>query len=104
MMYQPYQPYEWPLQSALTRGIYDEAWFETVFMALDRLHDAVSAGCPGAVSRVAPEDMVGWLEDIIYTAQEAIVEIRAQAPASQRDRSWVAQLESEDKDGRLELK
>ncbi len=57
---------------------FDELWFETVFTALDRLHDALSAGCGTAVSPVAPDDMVGWLEDIIYTAQESIVEIRAQ--------------------------
>jgi hypothetical protein len=104
MMHQQFQPHEWPLRSALIRGVYDEAWFETVFMALDRLHDALSAGCLGTVSCVAPEDMVGWLEDIIYTAQEAIVEIRAQSPGSKRDGSWVAQLESEDRDGRFELK
>ncbi|HVO71322.1 MAG TPA: hypothetical protein VMT24_14830 [Aggregatilineaceae bacterium] len=104
MMHQQFQPHEWPLRSALTRGAYDEAWFETMFMALDRLHDALSASCLGTVSCVAPDGMVGWLEDIIYTAQEAIVEIRAQSPGSKRDGSWVAQLESEDRDGRFELK
>lgn len=60
--------------------LYDEAWFEIVFAALDRLHDAVSAQRPAKVSPVAPGDMVGWLEDIIYTAQEAIVEIRDNIP------------------------
>ena len=57
---------------------FDALWFETVFTALDRLHDALSTGCGTAVSPLAPDDMVGWLEDIIYTAQESIVEIRAQ--------------------------
>jgi len=104
MMHQQFQPNEWPLRSALNGGMYDEAWFETVFVALDRLHDALSAGYLGTVSRVAPEDMVGWLEDIIYTAQEAIVEIRAQSPGSLCDGSWVVQLESEEKDGRFKLK
>lgn len=59
---------------------YDEAWFETIFVALDRLHDAASQECLTSVSPVAPADMVGWLEDIIYTAQEAIVEIRDNEP------------------------
>jgi hypothetical protein len=60
------------------RAPYDAAWFEMVFMALDRLHDDVSAGTPGDVSPLGPAAMVGWLEEIIYTAQEAITEIRAQ--------------------------
>jgi hypothetical protein len=58
---------------------YDAAWFETMFLALDRLHDAVSAGRPDSVSPIAPVEMVGWLEEIIYTAQEAITEIRAKS-------------------------
>jgi hypothetical protein len=57
---------------------FDVLWFEAVFAAFDRLHDALSAGCETAVLPVAPDDMVGWLEDIIYTAQESIVEIRTQ--------------------------
>jgi hypothetical protein len=64
----------------LVRASFDEAWFEMLFLALDRLHDAVSEPRTGNVSAVAPDDMVGWLEDIIYTAQEAIVEIREHAP------------------------
>ncbi len=59
---------------------YDEAWFETVFLALDKLHDAVSERSACKVFPVAPAHMVGWLEDIIYTAQEAIVELRQHTP------------------------
>jgi hypothetical protein len=64
----------------LARTSYDEAWFETLFLALDKLHDVVSEQRVSQVSPVAPTDMVGWLEDIIYTAQEAIVEIRTNLP------------------------
>jgi hypothetical protein len=67
-------------QTQLARASFDEAWFETVFRALDGLHDAVSDQRANTVSPVAPAEMVGWLEDIIYTAQEAIVEIRATMP------------------------
>jgi hypothetical protein len=56
---------------------YDAAWFEMVFLALDRLHDDVSTGRLDNVSPLGPAEMVGWLEEIIYTAQEAITEIRA---------------------------
>ena len=58
---------------------YDAAWFEMVFLALDRFHDDVSAGRLGNVSPLGPAEMVAWLEEIIYTAQEAISEIRAKS-------------------------
>jgi hypothetical protein len=61
------------------RTPYDAAWFEMVFLALDCLHDDVSAVRPGSVSPLGPAEMVGWLEEIIYTAQEAITEIRAKS-------------------------
>jgi len=61
---------------------YDDEWFEAVFTALDHLHDAVSVSLPGALSPVAPADMVGWLQDIVYTAQEAIAEIQARTPGA----------------------
>jgi len=77
---------------------FDEVWFEQVFTALDRLHDAASAGCSTSSLPVTPELMVGWLEDIIYTAQETIREIRANVPVHiLRDPS--RQGESEEKHG-----
>lgn len=59
---------------------YGEAWFEAMFLALDELHDAVSDRRPGSVLLVNPAEMMGWLQDIIYTAQEALVEIRTKVP------------------------
>ena len=53
------------------RAPYDAAWFEMVFMALDRLHDDVSAGTPDNVSPLGPVAMVGWLEEIIYTDRKS---------------------------------
>ena len=70
------QPHVQPID-LLSRAPYDAAWFEMVFLALDCLHDDVSAARPGSVSPLGPAEMVGWLEEIIYTAQEAITEIRA---------------------------
>jgi hypothetical protein len=57
--------------------LYDEVWFENVFQALDQLHDDMSLGCLQTVSPLAAAEMVGWLEDIIYTARETISEIQA---------------------------
>lgn len=59
---------------------YDARWFEAVFTAIDRLHDALCDESLGHVSPLGPEQMVGWLEDIVYTAREAISEIRAKQP------------------------
>ncbi len=56
---------------------YDAAWFETVFNALDSLHDAVCANELEDNSPMAPAEMVGWLDDVIYTAQEIISELKA---------------------------
>lgn len=61
----------------LLRTPYDEAWFEMVFAALDRLHDAVCANDREDNSPTAPAEMVGWLEEIIYTAQETIAELKS---------------------------
>ncbi len=60
--------------------LFDAVWFETLFAAIDRLHDEACAKNSRAASRMAPADMIGWLEDIIYTAQEAIAELRDKHP------------------------
>ncbi|NLX11857.1 MAG: hypothetical protein GXY36_19595 [Chloroflexi bacterium] len=67
-LFQPYQQ----IQAG-----YDAQWFEALFEAVDRLHDAASHGRLTCASPLEPEDMVGWLQDIIYTAQETISEIQA---------------------------
>ncbi len=84
-MYQQSHPQDHVLRDAMMvwpedGSAYTAAWFETVFTALDRLHDALCSSAPDTVSRLNPEDMAGWLEDIVYTAQEAILEIRARYP------------------------
>lgn len=66
--------------SGTRSDVYDVVWFETLFAAIDRLHDEVSAKDSGPVSRMAPADMIGWLEDIIFTAQETIAELREKHP------------------------
>jgi hypothetical protein len=81
MMQQKLHPQTRQVRATLTHEVsYNDAWFELMFVALDRLHDAVSQQPTDGILPVAPADMVGWLEDIIYTAQEAIVEIRDNTP------------------------
>ena len=78
MMYKQFLPLALPVGPSDKQ--FDDEWFEAMFVALDRLHDAVSTCQPDAVSPIAPMEIVGWLQDIIYTAQEAIVEIQAKTP------------------------
>lgn len=60
--------------------VYDAVWFEALFLAMDRLHDDCSTGLVADLSPMTPQALVGWLEDIIYTAQEAVREIKAEKP------------------------
>jgi hypothetical protein len=73
MMMQPHTPHNAPL-------VMDRAWFESVYQALDRLHDGACAGSLSNLSPVGPAEIVGCLEEFIYTAQETILEIRALYP------------------------
>lgn len=52
---------------------------ETVLATLDRLHDATTTDTLAAVSVLSVEEVAGWLEDIIFTAQETLKEIRVDA-------------------------
>ncbi len=60
-----------------TRLVLDQAWFGGVYQALDRLHDDACAGRLSSLSPLGPAEIVGWLEEFIYTAQETIFEIQA---------------------------
>lgn len=64
----------------LTGTAYDVVWFETLFNALDHLHDDVCADCLAPLPTLPRDEMVGWLEDIVYTATETILELRGTAP------------------------
>ena len=57
------------------RRVYSEYGFESLFLVLDALHDWASAGRLSDVTDLPPDRVVGWLEDLIYTARETILEI-----------------------------
>ncbi len=54
-----------------------EIQLETVLQTIDRLHDAATADMLADTCTMDATLVLGWLEDIIYTAQEAITEIQA---------------------------
>ena len=82
MLNSPLNPHTGLVLNGIRRDtdVYDAVWFEALFEAIDHLHDQVCDASAEATSPLAPDDLVGWLEDIIYTAQETIVEIRAKHP------------------------
>lgn len=53
---------------------------ESIFNAVDRLHDAASSGKLSEVTNLNTEDVIGWLQDIVYTANETIHELEGQQP------------------------
>ncbi len=94
MLYSHLHPHTGLVMTGAHSTVYDAAWFEALFNALDLLHDRVCAESDlsrtGTTAQDGPvntpvlpldaADMVGWLEDIIYTAQETISEIREKLP------------------------
>lgn len=49
---------------------------ESVLNTLDRLHDASTENRLGSETTVDAAQVVGWLEDIIFTAQETLKELQ----------------------------
>ncbi|MBC6936596.1 MAG: hypothetical protein DWB42_12240 [Chloroflexi bacterium] len=52
-----------------------DARLEAALAAIDDLHDAVSEGNLAAVTELSNRELIGWLHDLVYTAQETIAEI-----------------------------
>lgn len=48
---------------------------ETLLETIDRLHDAAYQNRVDEETTLSQEEIIGWLEDIIYTAQETINEL-----------------------------
>lgn len=53
-----------------------EATLETILQTVDRLHDAAHAGRLLGVSPMSWQEIQGWLEDIVFTAEETLRELR----------------------------
>ena len=68
---------------AFKRRIYvyefGEAGFAHLLRKLDRLHDLASEGHLSEATPLRPGEVIGWLEDIIFTAEETVREVEAHA-------------------------
>ena len=60
-------------------GMYEfsDESFERIFAMLDLLHDFASEGRLVEATDLRASEVIGWLEDIIFTAEETIREIDA---------------------------
>jgi len=61
--------------------LYNDARFATLFQALDELHTAASENDLEIMTTMSKAELVGWLRDFVYTAEETIMEIESK-PAS----------------------
>ncbi len=56
--------------------LYDEMRLAYLFQVLDELHSAASDGQLQNITTLSSSEIVGWLNDLAFTAQETISEIR----------------------------
>jgi hypothetical protein len=64
-----------PLQQQ--KLLYTEARLARLWEALDEIHSAASEGALRSITPLTNAEVVGWLNELIYTAQEAIEEIES---------------------------
>jgi hypothetical protein len=57
--------------------LYNEARIGTLLDTLDELHTAASEGRLRQITTVSDAELVGWLYELIYTAQETMAEIES---------------------------
>lgn len=58
---------------------YSQEGFERIHAKLDLLHDLASEGRLSEATSMHPWEVIGWLEDIIFTSEETVREIDAHA-------------------------
>jgi hypothetical protein len=59
----------------ILQALFTDIRFESIFNAVDRLHDAASNGKIAEVTNLSTDEVIGWLRDIAYTANETIREL-----------------------------
>ena len=73
----------------ILQALFSDIRFESIFNAVDRLHDAASSGKLNEVTNLSTDEVIGWLRDIAYTANETIRELEG-------DGCWDGLLETTD--------
>ncbi len=55
------------------------AQLESLLDTLDELHDAASEGTLPQMTNMSKTDLLAWLNEVIYTAQETLTELESTA-------------------------
>jgi hypothetical protein len=64
-----------PNQFTRHDSLFTDAGLAAVFEAFDDLHTAASEGQIHEITALDKQELLGWLQDLVYTAQETIVEL-----------------------------
>lgn len=65
------------LDFQLLQTLYTDSRFESMVRALDKLHDAASDGTIPDLTALSRQDLIGWLKEISYLAQETAHELES---------------------------
>jgi len=67
---------------------FTEQHFEVMLQLVDRLHDAAAVDNLEAVTQMDVRTIIGWLDDIIFTAEETIRELQGTLHPANLEREW----------------
>lgn len=62
--------------------LYNEARLAALYDALDELHGAASEGALPTTTTLSNAELMGWLREIVYTAQETMAEMDKRSAGS----------------------
>ena len=62
------------------QSLYSDVRLAELLDTLDKLHTAASEGNLPAMTTLHEAELVGWLREVVYTAQETLVEIENDRP------------------------
>lgn len=63
------------MQSTNPHFLLTDAGLAAMFEVFDDLHDAAAEGTLDHLTAINRRELVGWLRELVYTAQETIAEI-----------------------------
>jgi hypothetical protein len=67
---------------------FSDAHFEAMLEMIDRLHDAAAVNNVASVSALDARTIIGWLDDIIFTAEETIRELQVASGQANELKGW----------------
>jgi len=69
----------------ILQALFTDIRFESIFNAMDRLHDAAACDKLAEITNLSKDEVIAWLKEIAYTAQETVRELEANSKTSKWD-------------------